>query len=327
VCAVGLVLGGGGITGHAFHAGVLAALDEVLGFDARSASIIVGTSAGSTAGALIRAGLRGDDLAARASGEPPSPDIAEVLERYGPPIDVSSLPKPRGLSLGRPSAPGRLLNAMRRPWGNRVGTIAGALMAEGEVPSQIVSDPIDRMFGGRWPDQPLWVCAVRLNDGTRVVFRAADAEGGAGVTVGTAVAASCAVPGWYRPVVVGDVRFVDGGLWSPTNADTLVGEALDAVIISSPMSAVPRAARRRRDGIARQFLRRYLMGEVAALRRSGVPALVIEPTAGDMAEMGSDVLDPVRRAPVTKQVRASAVARLRDGDLALRVKEMGVRWS
>jgi NTE family protein len=324
VGAIGVVLGGGGITGHAFHAGVLAAIDEVLGFDVRTASIVVGTSAGSTAGSLVRAGLSGDDLVARALGEPPSPQIAKVLERYGPPIDVSTLPKPRGLSLRRPAAPGRLLKAMRRPRGNRAGTMAGALIAEGEIPSQIVSDPIDRLFGGRWPDQPLWICAVRLDDGSRVVFRAADA---AEVTVGSAVAASCAVPGWYRPVVIGGERFVDGGLWSPTNADALVGETLDAVIISSPMSAVPGAARGRRDGIGRSFLRRYLTREVEELRRSGLPALVIEPTAGDIDEMGADVLDPSRRGPVTRQVRSSAVARLQDGDLAQRVREMGIDWS
>jgi NTE family protein len=156
------------------------------------------------------------------------------------------------------------------------------------------------------------------------VFRAADA---AEVTVGSAVAASCAVPGWYRPVVIGGERFVDGGLWSPTNADALVGETLDAVIISSPMSAVPGAARGRRDGIGRSFLRRYLTREVEELRRSGLPALVIEPTAGDIDEMGADVLDPSRRGPVTRQVRSSAVARLKDGDLAQRVREMGIDWS
>ena len=44
---VGLVLGAGGATGHAFHAGVLSALAEETGWDPRAADIIVGTSAGS----------------------------------------------------------------------------------------------------------------------------------------------------------------------------------------------------------------------------------------------------------------------------------------
>src|SRR5437763_16853595 len=67
---IGLVLGAGGMVGHAFHAGVLAAMSEATGFDAREAEVIVGTSAGSVVGALLRAGLAPADLAAHASGAP-----------------------------------------------------------------------------------------------------------------------------------------------------------------------------------------------------------------------------------------------------------------
>ena len=55
---IGLVLGAGGVIGHAFHAGVLAALADDTGWDPRRADVIVGTSAGSIAGALLRAGGR-----------------------------------------------------------------------------------------------------------------------------------------------------------------------------------------------------------------------------------------------------------------------------
>ena len=46
---IGVALGAGGVAGGAFHAGVLAALADVGGWDPRSAAIIVGTSAGSIA--------------------------------------------------------------------------------------------------------------------------------------------------------------------------------------------------------------------------------------------------------------------------------------
>src|SRR4029453_17418931 len=49
---VGLVLGAGGVVGHAFHAGVLRALAEVTGWDPRRAEVVVGTSAGAPAGAV-----------------------------------------------------------------------------------------------------------------------------------------------------------------------------------------------------------------------------------------------------------------------------------
>ena len=54
---VGLVLGAGGIVGQAYHAGVLAALEVDLGWDARTADVIVGTSAGSVMGTALRMGL------------------------------------------------------------------------------------------------------------------------------------------------------------------------------------------------------------------------------------------------------------------------------
>lgn len=49
---VGLVLGGGGAVGQAHHAGVLAALEHDLGWDPRTADVIVGTSVGSITGTL-----------------------------------------------------------------------------------------------------------------------------------------------------------------------------------------------------------------------------------------------------------------------------------
>ncbi len=47
-----VVLAAGGLVGQAFHLGVLTALQEVTGFDARTACTLVGTSAGS----LVAAG-------------------------------------------------------------------------------------------------------------------------------------------------------------------------------------------------------------------------------------------------------------------------------
>ena len=60
---IALALGAGGVVGHAYHAGVLAALEEATGWDPRDAEVIVGTSAGSVVGSLLRAGFaasRGD---------------------------------------------------------------------------------------------------------------------------------------------------------------------------------------------------------------------------------------------------------------------------
>ena len=61
---VGLVLGAGGVVGQAYHAGVLAVLEHDYGFDARDVDMIVGTSAGSITGTLLRLGVSSGDLAA-----------------------------------------------------------------------------------------------------------------------------------------------------------------------------------------------------------------------------------------------------------------------
>ena len=63
---IGLVLGAGGVVGQAYHAGTLAALCEVTSWDPRQAEVIIGTSAGSGAAALLRLGLSAADLQRRA---------------------------------------------------------------------------------------------------------------------------------------------------------------------------------------------------------------------------------------------------------------------
>src|SRR5450432_3427349 len=81
VPGIGLVLGAGGVVGHAFHAGVLAAVAESTGWDPRDADVIVGTSAGSVVGALLRAGASAPDLAARATGAPVSAAGQRLIDR------------------------------------------------------------------------------------------------------------------------------------------------------------------------------------------------------------------------------------------------------
>ena len=313
---VGLVLGGGGVSAQAFHAGLLAALEDVLGFDARTAEIIVGTSAGASTGALVRAGFAGSDLVRRARGEPPSERLAEPLARLGPPLDIAAFRATPQQHFGRPPAsPRTLLTLARRPWQARPALLAAALMPAGQIPAEKIAEPMDRLYGGTWPARPLWLCAVCLPDGRRTVFGKPGAEI-AHLSVGTAVAASCAVPGFYAPVEFGGHRYVDGGVWSATNADVLAEEQLDLVIVSSPMTVTPGPSRPSRDTPLRLMLRRQVNSELNAISKRGTAAILVEPQPGDLRIMGTDFLDPKRRAPVTAHVLASMTTRLEDGDLA-----------
>jgi len=83
-----------------------------------------------------------------------------------------------------------------------------------------------------WPKAPLWVPAVRLSDGKRVVFGRDDLA----ATAAQAVQASCAVPARFEPVAIDQQRYIDGSLHSYTNADLLGPPAFDLVVVSSAMS-------------------------------------------------------------------------------------------
>ncbi|MGN2638692.1 patatin-like phospholipase family protein [Nocardia takedensis] len=55
-----------------------------------------------------------------------------------------------------------------------------------------------------------------------------------GVPLAVVVTASRSFPGAFPPVVVADRHYIDGGLWSPTNAD-LAADA-DIVVVIEPMA-------------------------------------------------------------------------------------------
>ncbi len=305
---VGLVLGAGGNVGRAFHAGVLAALHEVMGWDARTADVIVGTSAGSLDGALLRAGLSPRDYVAHTIGEPISSHAADLLRHAPAPVGGRSIPWSGGW---RPSAPGCLLRAARRPWSTRLGALAAAALPEGAVSTRPIDDLLRPLFGGRaWPHRPLWIPAVRLEDGRRVVFGRDRRLPAAGVA--EAVAASCAIPAWFKPVRLGRERFVDGGVHSLTNGDLVAGLHLDLVIVSSPMSITPAAWRPTVDGVLRAGAATRIRSEMFRVRL-GNRVLVLEPSPADLAVMGTlaDAMDCGRTVAVAREVRASMIQRLR----------------
>jgi len=305
---IGLVLGAGGEVGYAFHAGVLAALAEVTGWDARDAEVIVGTSAGSIAGAVLRAGCSPADLAARVTGDAVSEDGRRLLARADEANDrVRPIParSPRG---GWPtmSAPGALLRAALRPWNARPGSVAAAALPAGRVSTEAVAAGLRELFDA-WPETPLWINAVELHTGRRVTFGRDVAHH---ADVATAVAASCAIPTYFEPVTIGGSRFVDGGAHSPTNADLLAGIGLDLVVVSSPMSIAGSKLRIAPDQAARRYSQYALAREAARIRKAGTPVLTFQPTPEDLAVFGLNAMDTTKRAGVTRQARTSAIARL-----------------
>ena len=91
--------------------------------------------------------------------------------------------------------------------------------------------------------------------------------------------ASCAIPGYFQPVDIGGIEYVDGGVHSATNVDVLRSEGLDVVVVISSMSAAHGTANGA-DGWIRRTVHRRMEREIARLQGSGVLVISLEPGAG-----------------------------------------------
>ena len=290
---VALVLGAGGIRGIAFTAGALAVLEHDHGWDAREADIIVGTSAGAIVGALLRAGLSPLDLAAWIGGATGAMENERARDCLAwPPLTPLGI---RDLTRFRFPPRGPIRSWCRRPWSVNPAAVLAGIMSDGRHALAVQLSTLDELLPS-WPAQPLWLCAVELHSHERVVFGRERCA-----TPSVAVAASCAVPGYFSPVAVGDERFLDGGIHSTTNADVVADADVDRVIVVAPLGG--RA--RRPLGIepaVRTMARRALAREVTLLRQREIPITVIEPDGDVVPHLGLDfvsrygVRDVVRHA-------------------------------
>jgi NTE family protein len=308
-----LVLGAGGLVGQAFHLGVLTALEEV-GFDARRAQTLVGTSAGSLVAAGLGAGLSASDLRAELLGEPLSREGQQL--RASSAVDFGSAetaalgsgPEAARARSRGPLAPQVLLSSARRPWAVRPMALASSLLPAGRIETDMIARGLRRLHGGGWPERDLRICALRARDGRRVVFGTRSAPE---TDVGTAVAASCAIPAYFAPVHISGQAYVDGGGHSPSNADVVAPDRPELVVVVSPMTMGRGTVRRPpADTAIRLAVRRYLAQEVRRLRRGGAQVVVLQPGPHDLPVMGLNPMLHSRAEEVVRTACASTRTRL-----------------
>jgi NTE family protein len=286
-----LVLGGGGVLGEAWMLGVLAGIEDTARLDFRDCEYFVGTSAGSIVGAHLAAGQRPrrpapEDPPLEASAEP-----VDELERQASPaahvagewaLAVASTFAPLALGL---AAPGGAL--MRAALLNRLGR-----------PSQSL-DRLERHInglGGRF-DGRLRVATVDRSSGRRVMF---GSPGGPRASVGEAVTASCCVPWLFAPVQIGDREYVDGGVWSPTNADAAPSGPGSHVLCLNPTASLAGSADA--IGVFRRISQTAATVESLALRRRGAKVEVVRPSPYAAAQMGINLMD---REPAARVLAAA----------------------
>ena len=263
-----LVLGGGGVTGIAWETGLLAGL-AAAGLDLTGAALLVGTSAGSAVAVQVACGV-------------------PVSELYAAQLAATTSEIPAKMRLGTLVRYARVALTVRDP--QRLRARIGSLAMSAHTP-----DPQRRRaaIGARlpvttWPERPLMITTVDAVTGEFTVLTAES-----GVDVVDAVAASCAVPGVWSPVTIGDRPFIDGGVRSPVNADLAKGYG--RVVILAPM---PRGI-----GVAESA-----STQAAALRAAGADVAVISPDRAAVRAIGRNVLDPARRASAAMAGYAQAAS-------------------
>jgi NTE family protein len=296
---IGLVLGAGGVVGQAYHAGVLAMLEHDVGWDPRKADVIVGTSAGSITAALLRAGVPASELAAWTVRAPLSAEGGVLHRIVG--TDIPEFPPFRPLHAlkRRPDMPRweMLVHAAVRPRQFRPRVAALALLAPGDHNIVKQLRILREVEGGSWPERDLWICAVRRSDGRRVVFGRPESPH---APLHLAIAASCALPGYFAPVKIDDDTYIDGGAHSPTNAAVLRNRHLDLVVVVSPMSG-PAGLPLDLYGASRWHAGRLVRREVNALRAGGTDVVVFRPGREEHEAMGNDLMAGDRVDQVVQQ--------------------------
>jgi NTE family protein len=192
------------------------------------------------------------------------------------------------------------------------------------VSSEPLKDTIRRVAGDGWAPHPnLWIMACDYQSGRRVAFGHEDAPP---ASLADAVAASCAIPGFYRPVAISGRRYVDGGVCSSSNLDVLAGRGLDLVLCLNPTSSLESPSARtlgtRAAALLRQASGRRLGREAKKVEESGTGVVLMQPSVQDLDAMGTNLMSARRRNQVIDVAVATVTEHLRDPMVRDRLRDL-----
>jgi NTE family protein len=310
----GLVLGAGGVLGGAWLTGALHALARETEWDPASADYVVGTSAGAMIGSLLAAGVPPWFMVAHSRGEsfeglagPDGRPAAEADRAAGAVFRLH-----RGIPGIGPGSLRMAFTALSNPLRHTPLQLMAGWLPAGLVSTEPLKDVVGRAVPGRWVDHPnFWAVTCDYRSGRRVPF---GREGTPHARVADAVAASCAIPGFYRPVEIAGRRYVDGGVCSPSSLDLLAGRGLDLVICLNPLSGPAGTPPDPRDwlgAVSRAANGRRLAHEARKVRRLGTEVVTVEPTPDDLRAMGRNMMSARRRQDVIETAERTVLEQLR----------------
>jgi NTE family protein len=302
---VGLVLGGGGITGAAYEMAALMAIELATGWDPDDAEVIIGTSAGAFSTALVRSGSLHLDSLVRPGDD--RQDVADRIRRH-------VFTKDPGGGVGKWMRYG-IGPGIRRPGVTLFMGSPARYSASGL--GEWVSSQIGPDAAGGWPSPPTAIVAFDLRTRTRTAFGTVDAPD---VTLSEAVAASSAIPIMFRPYELADTLYVDGGVASGTHADLVLGleRPLDLVLVLAPMAA--ETQRRRAMFHEKMFDRvgqQSLQEEIGLIKTAwpDCDVIVLSPSPSVQNAMRPNPMDPTRAVATFMRTLISMSHRLAEPEI------------
>ena len=294
---IGLVCGGGGDVAVAFMCGCLSAIYEKTGWDPVDADYVVGTSAGSIMGCAVRVGIHPPDFHRIMTEAEVTPDSARKLNAQVLGTKHDALPPlaKDALTNARLTSSALIMNMARNPRKANPVMLAAAALPEGRLDNSFVRNKIQHLVGDEWPDGDLFVTTTQMETGHRTIL---SKYSRIRTEVSTAVAASCAIPSVFNPVIIDGHKYVDGGLKSSTNADILLEHELDVVIILAPLSTDAKVSASI-AGPVRSAMRVVTVAEQERLKARGAAVLTFHPDKKTISAMGLNIMDVSKRPKVS----------------------------
>jgi len=255
-----LVLAGGGLAGIAWETGVLTGIADESPATAQAllnSDVLVGTSAGSTVAAQLGSGLGLHTLFERQT----TPSSSEL----NPHVGIDEITELFLTAMTQPGSKGEKLK--------KIGAIALSTVTVTESKRRDVI--AHRLPSHEWPVGKLRISAIDAATSELVAF---DRTSGVGLV--DAVAASCAVPGVWPPVTIGEKRYIDGGVGSTVNM-ALASDCASAVALVPQGKSSPSPFGNAAD-------------EIEAL---GPSVFGVFADDASLAAFGDNPLDPACRTP------------------------------
>ncbi|HEU4481198.1 MAG TPA: patatin-like phospholipase family protein [Actinomycetota bacterium] len=307
---LGIVFGGGGLVGMAYHAAALQALHD-MEIDVTGADVVVGTSAGSVIGSYMATGWSQTDFYEYAHRRHPNAhkdpaDPREAQQELFVPLWTTPSERVRR-SIGSFFA----LASSKGLWHRATRGMTPVAELRRRFPAGLYSTAMTKLrlqdeLPAGWPDRKLFVCAADLYTGERVPFGTDDAPK---ASLPDAVLASTAIPGVFPPVRIDGRQYVDGGAVSATSLDLAADAGCEAIICIAPLGyrnegALVRDPLAWGPMITRSFFARTLRREVRDARERGIDVFVIRPWLDELRHLGTNAMRQFDRVKTTEIARA-----------------------